>query len=164
MLLPAKPPIANKISCHDVIINLKRCCGEDSASAEKALFLDAACLFIHRPNAAFQGAILSLKAPLNIPRPHGFLSRSWIGCHLNSIGWSDSPAVKKRLRAFAYPFCPDRASLSQQNFQATKETMKNTKFLVKVIRGTHPRSTCRASIDATSRQPPNGIWHCSWGS
>jgi len=101
MLLPAEPPIANKISCHDVIINLKSCCGEDSASAEKALFIDAACLLIHRPNAAFQGAILSLKAPLNIPRPHGFLSRSWIGGHLNSIGWSDSPAVEKRLRAFA---------------------------------------------------------------
>jgi hypothetical protein len=137
MLLPAKPPIPNKISCHDVIINLKSCCSEDFASAEKALFLDATCLFIHRPNAAFQGAILSLKSSTNIPRSHGFLSRSWIGCHLNSIGWPDSPAVEKRLRAFAYPFSPDRASLFQQNFQATKETMKNTKFLVKVIRGTH---------------------------
>ena len=48
----------------------------------EALFLDAACLFIHRPNAAFQGAIVEPESSLNIPRPHGFLSRSWIGYHL----------------------------------------------------------------------------------
>lgn len=41
---------------------------------------------------------------------HGFrkgltsnLSRSWTGSHLNSIGWSDSPAVENRLRASALP-------------------------------------------------------------
>jgi hypothetical protein len=65
-----------------------------------------------------------------------FLSRSSAECHLNSIGWFDSPAVENRLRPSALPLLTGAATPSQQNFQATQETMKNTKFLVKVVRGT----------------------------
>lgn len=39
--------------------------------------------------------------------------------------------------AFALPLLTGSTTPSQQNFQATQETMKTTKFLVKVVRGTH---------------------------
>ena len=41
-----------------------------------------------------------------------------------------------RFGAFALPLLIGAATPSQQNFQTTQETMKNTKFLVKVVRGT----------------------------
>jgi hypothetical protein len=55
--------------------------------------------------------------------------------HLNSIGWSDSPVLEIRFRVSALPLLTGAATPSQQKFRATQETMKNTKFLVKVIRG-----------------------------
>ena len=64
-----------------------------------------------------------------------FLSRLLTECHLNSIGWADSPAVENRFRAFALPLLTGAATPSQQNFHAAQETMKTTKFVVKVIRG-----------------------------
>jgi hypothetical protein len=65
-----------------------------------------------------------------------FLSRLLVECHLNSIGWFDSPYFGTRFRAFASPLLIGAATPSQQNFEATQETMKNTKFVVKVVRGT----------------------------
>ena len=67
---------------------------------------------------------------------HGFLSRSSTECHLNTIGWSDSPAVENRFRVSALPLFTGAATPSQQGFWSLQETMKNTKFVVKVIRGT----------------------------
>jgi hypothetical protein len=67
-------------------------------------------------------------------KTHGFLSQSSTECHLSNIGWSDSPQLKTGSARSRYPFLA--ATPSQQNFPATQETMKNTKFLVKVIRGT----------------------------
>jgi hypothetical protein len=69
-------------------------------------------------------------------KTRGFLSRFSAEYHLNSIGWSDSPAVENRFRASALPLLTGAATPSQQNFQATQETMKNTKFVVKLVRGT----------------------------
>ncbi len=46
------------------------------------------------------------------------------------------PYFETRFRAFALPLLIGAATPSQQNIQAIQETMKNTKFVVKVVRGT----------------------------
>src|SRR5438105_10035888 len=46
------------------------------------------------------------------------------------------PYFETRFRAFALPLLIGAAIPYQQNFQVTQETMKNTKFVVKLVRGT----------------------------
>jgi hypothetical protein len=46
------------------------------------------------------------------------------------------PQLKTGSARSRYHFFTGVATPSQQNFQATQETMQNTKFLVKVVRGT----------------------------
>jgi len=41
--------------------------------------------------------------------------------------------------------------------------MKNTKFLVKVIRGTRAAEYVQRSIEAPSKQPSSATWHWQWG-
>jgi hypothetical protein len=58
-----------------------------------------------------------------------FLNRSPSGSHLNSIGWSDSPVVENRFRAFALPLLTGAATPSQQNLAGNTGDYEEHKIL-----------------------------------
>src|SRR5207245_6570216 len=79
------------------------------------------------------------------------------------------PYFETRFRAFALPLLIGAATPSQQNFQATQETMKNTKFVVKVVRGTrvaeYVQRIDRSPVQTTlKRNLALAIWHWSWAN